>query len=164
MASAKKPTPVQKRAAKLAELKTLIRTRLARFWPKRAEQLRQIATAPPPPGTQYVRFEIFDACSTLSVSAYAVGAEDDADINFPFGDLFADITFPRYDAIPWAAYRRAIGRKAEPVIEEVLIQELGRLWVEAGGTSYPLPVVIGWHDAMHQRFDLATGKKVKGAW
>jgi hypothetical protein len=92
------------------------------------------------------------------VCVYAVGAEDSADVNDPFGDFMADLTFPRFDAISWDGYRRAIGRKAEPVIEEVLVEEIRRLWAEAGGAAYPLPVVIGWHDAP-DRYDLLTGKR-----
>ena len=159
MAKAKKSTDVQKRAATLAELKAVIRDRLARFWPRRAEQLREMASQLPPPGATHVRFEIFDACTTLRVCVYAVGADGDGDINHPFGELLDDLTFPRFDAVPWESYRRAIGRKAEPVIEEVLVEELRRLWGEAGGAGYPLPVVISWHDSV-ERHHLLTGERV----
>lgn len=154
MAKAKKPTAAQQRAAKLTELKDAIRGRLARFWPRRAELLRQWASQPPPPGTTRLRFEIHDACTTLTVCLYAVGAGGAEHM----GDLMTDLSFPRFDAIPWEAYRRAIGRKAEPVIEEVLVEELRRLWAEAGGADYPVPVVIRWHDSS-PAYDLLTGKR-----
>ncbi|WP_439625561.1 hypothetical protein [Gemmata sp.] len=154
MAKARKPTIAQQRTAKLAVLKVAIRGRLARFWPRRAEQLRRMATEALPPGTTHVRFEIHDACTTLSVCVYTVGAGG-AD---HWADLMSDLVFPRFDSIPWESYRRAIGRKAEPVIEEVLIEELRRLWAEAGGAGYPVPVVIRWHDSS-PAYDLLTGKR-----
>jgi hypothetical protein len=163
VAKAKKPTVTQQRAPKLVELKEIIRGRLARFWPRRAEQLRLITSQAPPTGITHVRFEIFDADTTLTVWVYAIGAEGDADVSDPFGELMSDLRFPRYDAISWDAYRRAIGRKAEPVIEEVLIEELRRLWTEVGGASYPVPVVIRWHDSS-PAYDLLTGKRARAEY
>ena len=161
MAKTKPPTVAQKRVAKLGELKALIRGRLARFWSKRAERLRRLIGQPPPPGTTHVRFEIHDACNTLTLIVFAMDADGEGDIAKPFGELLDGLQFPRFDAVPWDAYRQAIGRKAEPVIEEVLIEELCRLWAEAGGAAYPLPAVVGWHDSS-EWYNLITGVRVKG--
>lgn len=165
MAKSKPPTVAQKRAAKLDELKAVIRGRLARFWPKRAGRLRRLIGQPPPPGTTHVHFEIHDACNTLTVVVFAVGADGERDTAEPFGELLGGLQFPRFDAVPWDAYRRAIGRKAEPVIEEVLVEELSRLWVESGGAAYPLPAVIGWHDSS-ERCNLrqVSDSKASGEW
>jgi hypothetical protein len=99
---AKSPTAAQKLAGEAGRVEAAIRTRL-RGSGRDGSSGSGGSRPPRRAGTTHVRFEIFDACSGLSVWVYAVGAEGGADATTR-SRLHERPAVPRVRRDPWASY------------------------------------------------------------